>query len=148
MGELNIVALPSTNLYLQGRSDKFNIRRGIAPVKKLIEHKIDVALASDNIQDPFNPFGNANLLQIALLAAHGCHMGQKTELEKVYEMITYFPAQILGIEAKLDRGCQANLIVLSAQSVTQAIIEQSPILERIYKGIPDGKWLKTKGSCK
>ena len=50
--------MPSTNLYLQGRGDTTRVRRGITPIKKIYENGVKVAIASDNIRDPFNCFGN------------------------------------------------------------------------------------------
>lgn len=135
--ELNIVALPSTNLYLQGRKDEYRIRRGIAPVKALRAKGIRMALASDNVRDAFNPFGNANLLQISLLAAHGCHMGGMKELEEVYDMVTLAPREIISPDtiAGIKPGAKADLVVLPTNSAAQAIIEQVSIVERIKGGL-------------
>src|SRR5699024_6056988 len=56
MDGVNVISLPSTNLYLQGREDKKNVRRGITPIKYFSEEKMSVMIGSDNNQDPFNPF--------------------------------------------------------------------------------------------
>lgn len=137
---LNVVSLPSTNLYLQGRRDSHLVRRGIAPVRKLLEQGINTAFASDNVRDAFNPFGNANLLQVALLAAHGCHMGGNADLDNIFTMITTAPGKIMGIASELVPGHRADLVILPAYSAAQAIIEQIKVAERIYRGIPDGRW--------
>jgi cytosine deaminase len=137
--KLNIVSLPSSNLYLQGRTDSFRVWRGVAPVKALLNHGLTVAFASDNVQDMFNPFGNANLLQVALLAAHACQMGTRNELEQVFDMISVMPAKIVGVGNSIAKGMEANIVVLPTKSRYHAIIEQVPILERIFRGKPDGK---------
>ncbi len=109
--KIQVISLPSTNLYLQGRHDLLNIRRGIAPIRRIHEEGILTAIASDNIRDPFNPFGNANLLEEALITAHGCHMGRK---------IMRIPSQIL-------EGAPAAFLILNEASGAEAIISQSEI---------------------
>ncbi|NNM01705.1 MAG: cytosine deaminase, partial [Gammaproteobacteria bacterium] len=70
---ITVIALPRTNLYLQDRDSSFPLLRGIAPVKELLEAGVAVRFASDNVRDAFYPFGDADLLGVALdgmLATH------------------------------------------------------------------------------
>lgn len=117
-----IVSLPSTNLYLQGREDRYNKRRGIAPITLLRENGIPVAIASDNIQDPFNPFGRGCLLEQALIAAHGCHMGGSVDLSDLFHMCTTIPLSKMGIDPKLCDGDRDRFLVLEARTPQEAII--------------------------
>lgn len=135
--EINIVCLPSTNLFLQGRNYQKGVWRGLTPVKKLLEYDINVAFASDNIQDLFNPFGTANLLQIGLIAAQACQMGSQTELQQVYHMISAEPAKIMGVASGINPGLEANIVVLPVKNVEQAIVEQPRVLARIFSGVAD-----------
>ncbi len=55
---IGVVALPSTNLYLQGRAlPGSSSPRGIAPLRELLDAGILVAGGADNIRDPFLPVG-------------------------------------------------------------------------------------------
>jgi cytosine deaminase len=125
--KINIISLPSTNLYLQGRGDKINIRRGIAPVKYLLDHDIPVAIGSDNIRDPFNPFGNGNLLEEILIAAHGCHMGGEKDLNKLFDMVSIIPGEALKFDYDIKEGNKANFIVIDAKTKVDSIIRQANI---------------------
>ena len=125
--KINIISLPSTNLYLQGRGDKINIRRGIAPVKYLLDHDIPVAIGSDNIRDPFNPFGNGNLLEEALIAAHGCHMGGEKDLNRLFDMVSIIPGEALKFDYEIKKGNKANFIVIDSKTRVDSIIKQSNI---------------------
>ena len=125
--KINIISLPSTNLYLQGRADKINIRRGIAPVKYLLDHDIPVAIGSDNIRDPFNPFGNGNLLEEILIAAHGCHMGGEKDLNKLFDMVSIIPGEALKFDYNIKEGNKANFIVIDAGTKVDSIIRQANI---------------------
>jgi cytosine deaminase len=124
---VSVVTLPSTNLYLQGRGDTKNIRRGITRVSELLERGVPVVLGSDNVRDPFNPFGNGNLLEIALIAAHGCHMGGQEDLETLFDMATVIPKKVLGFEEEMETGKPLNLVVLDSTSKLESIITQSGI---------------------
>lgn len=124
---INIISLPSTNLYLQGRKDNKNIRRGITPIKYLIENNVKVFIASDNIRDPFNPFGNASLLEIGLIAAHGAHMGGEDSLNNLFDMISSNPMNALGFNSNLKIGNKASFIVVDSKSKVESIISQANI---------------------
>lgn len=134
--KLNIVSLPSTNLCLQGKNDKKAPRRGITRVKALLENVISVMLGSDNIRDSFNPFGNADLLEEALIAAHGCYLNSPADLEKVFKMISSYPRKNLNFEQKIKVGMEANFIVLDQNHPAEAVVEQS----RIAAVFEDGKY--------
>ncbi|WP_245178105.1 amidohydrolase family protein [Cupriavidus sp. AcVe19-1a] len=61
---ISIVTLPATDLYLGGRKDQQNQRRGLTPVKALHHGGVNVAYSSNNIRNAFTPFGKADMLQI------------------------------------------------------------------------------------
>lgn len=131
--ELNVVSLPSTNLCLQGRNDQIAPRRGITRVKALLDNNIPVMLGSDNIRDSFNPFGNADMLEEALIAAHGCYMGNQKDLEKIFKMITIIPSNKLDFKNEIKIGNKADFIVLDQTDTAQAIVEQSDIFASFRK---------------
>jgi len=124
---MNIISLPSTNLYLQGRNDKRKVRRGIAPIKYFSEKQASVMIGSGNNQDPFNPFGNFNMLEEALITAHGTHMGGEAELNAIFDMITVNPGHRLKFNYSIQENEKANFVVLNAHSKSQSIIKQSNI---------------------
>lgn len=124
---IGIVSLPSTNLYLQGRQDSVNVRRGIAPLRRIASHGITIALGSDNMQDPFNPFGNGSLLLQALIAGHGCHMGGLDDFDALFDMITVNPLRLMGCCATSGGRWDKGLIVLDAKTAREAIVGQGKL---------------------
>lgn len=124
---ISIITLPSTNLYLQGRGDSYNVRRGIAPVKFLLENNIPVLIGSDNIRDPFNPFGNGDLLEELLVSAHGVHMGGEEDLNKLFDMVSIIPAQALGLDYEIGENDEASFVVIDAKTKASAIIGQANV---------------------
>jgi cytosine/creatinine deaminase len=115
--KLHIITLPSCNLVLMGRGTQ-PVARGLTRVKELLGAGINVVAASDNVRDPFNPLGNYDLLHIANLTAHACHMTGARELETCLNMITSNPAEALGLkDYGLFEGAQADLVVVDAVNV-------------------------------
>lgn len=132
--KINIISLPSTNLYLQGRDDSYDVRRGITPVKFLVENGIPVLMGSDNIRDLFNPFGNSNLLEELLVAAHGVHMGGEEDLNHLFNMVSSVPGRVLGFDYELKEGTPANFVVVDAKDRSSAIIDQASIYGYFAEG--------------
>ncbi|TVY07289.1 amidohydrolase family protein [Paenibacillus cremeus] len=129
--KLQAVTLPACNLYLQGRGDRGLIRRGTTRIKELLEAGIPLATASDNIQDPFHPFGRGDLAQIGQLTAYAAHMGSPQELRTLLRMMTDIPASILGLkEYGIAEGHPVNFVIMDALTVDEWFAEQ-----------PAGRWV-------
>lgn len=48
------------------------------------------------MNDPFHPFGKADLLQVGLLTAYAAHMGSPDDQRQLLRMITSIPARLIG----------------------------------------------------
>ena len=124
---LGVVCLPATDLYLMGRKDEFNVRRGLTPVRRLLEAGVPVALASNNIRNPFTPVGTADLAHMAFLASVAAHMGTPADLRALMETITVHPARLLRLpEYGLAVGCRADLVVWDCAGPEEAVATLAP----------------------
>jgi cytosine deaminase len=85
-----VVILPATDLFLNG---------AMAPFNELVAAGVDVAIASNNVQNAFTPFGRADLLQLAWLTA----VTQRADPCALLDAITTVPARILGLGERADR---------------------------------------------
>ena len=91
-----MITLPATDLYLMGRRDARNVRRGLTPVKRLLAAGVTVAAATNNVQNAFTPAGNADPLLLTYLLVVGAHMGSEADMAAALDMVTAAPARILG----------------------------------------------------
>lgn len=133
--QINIITNPATNLMLQGRLDKQPKRRGITRVKELIEKGVNVSFGQDCVKDTFYPFGSADPLQVALIAAHAAHMSLPHEIEEVFNMPTYNAAKILRLtDYGIEVGKRADIVVIDAENIRDAIRFCPPRLYVIRKG--------------
>ncbi|MFC0469880.1 amidohydrolase family protein [Halalkalibacter kiskunsagensis] len=136
--ELGAITLPAANLYLQGREDRGVVRRGITRVKELLEANVPIAIASDNVCDPFHPFGRGDLLQIAQLTGYTAHMGGKADLYSLLKMITEVPAQLVGKEPKaFVVGAEVEFVLFDAKTIESLLAELTQT-RAVYRR---GRWV-------
>ncbi|HUE98653.1 MAG TPA: amidohydrolase family protein [Anaerolineales bacterium] len=106
-----------------------------ARVKELLEEGVNVCLGQDDISDGYYPFGRNNMLEVAFLAAHLLWMTTNRELETLYDMITVNAARAINInDHSLKIGAPANLVVLAAPNVLEALREHDAPLHVISHG--------------
>lgn len=117
-----VITLPATDLYLMGRADTRNVRRGLTPIKRLLAAGVTVAAATNNVQNAFTPAGNADPLLLTYLLVVGAHMGGAADMAAALGMVTTGPARILGRDARgLAVGAPADLVVLDATTLAEAV---------------------------
>ena len=127
---ISVLTLPATDLYLMGRKDVKNPRRGLTPVARLLQAGVNVAVATNNVQNAFTPFGDADLLRIANLLANAAHLGSVDGLRTALRMATENAARAIRLfDYGLAEGCKADLVLLDCDEPTQAV---AAIPERLY----------------
>ena len=125
--QLHVLVFASAQLYRLGRSDQKDVRRGLTRVKELITDGVNVAYASNDVRDAFNPFGNGDLLLEGLIVAQAAHLGSDDELATVFDMVTKCAARVLGVEEGygIETGNRADFVILEARSVAEALRSQA-----------------------
>jgi cytosine deaminase len=121
---IDVISLPATELHVKGR-DPRRAWRGITRIAELQAAGINVAVSTNNIVNPFTPYGHPDLLRQALVTAMAAHLGNLDQLATLLDLVTVNPARILGLEGYgLAEGARADLVVLDAADAVQAITEQ------------------------
>jgi len=89
-------------------------------VRELLNAGVTVAIAQDDVDDAYYPYGRCNMLEIAFLASHLLWMMSKQDRETLYDMITISPAKIMRVkEYGLAVGKRANFVVLAASDLKE-----------------------------
>lgn len=110
---VSIAALPSTNLYLQGRVEGTPQRRGITRVRELCDAGVRVAFGSDNVADAFCPVGRLDPMHALALAVLTAHLDPPFGPWLV--TVTTNARQAIGLEAQpIDRARSTDLLVADA----------------------------------
>ena len=116
-----VTSLPSTDLFLTGREQTENIPRGVAPVHRLAKAGVRCSIATNNVLNPFTPFGDFSLLRMANLYANVCHAGP-LDFGGVLDLVTDSPARLLKLEGYgIEAGSFADLVVLDAPNQVEAL---------------------------
>ena len=115
MAQIHLVALPSTNLYLQGAWDRTPVERGITRLKEALACGVSTSIATDNVADGFFPYGSYDLLETFGLGVQVAHLDPAAAW---LAAITTRPAQAMGLpwDGKLAEGCPADLVLLHARN--------------------------------
>ena len=118
MAEKNIkvIALPLTNFWLLNRSNKTtSFKRPVAPIKQLQKSHVDVSIGSDNVQDPWYPFGNFDPFYMMTCSIP---MLQLNPWERMtLSSIFLAPSRLLKLkwDGLIKKGCPADFVILDAQ---------------------------------
>ena len=129
-----VTVLPSTDLFLMGRGADHDVPRGVAPVHRLPAAGANASLATNNVMNPFTPFGDCSLLRMANLYANIAQLGQRDELALCHEMVTTRAGRILGVDAQVAPGAPADLVVLDCADAVQAVCELASPLYAFKRG--------------
>lgn len=120
--EINVIPNPLINIMLQGRHDTFPKRRGLTRVRELMEAGLNVSLGQDCTMDPWYSMGSADMLEVAHMGIHVAQMGGIEEKKQIFNAITLNSAKTMGLENYgLEVGCNADLVILQANDVVEAL---------------------------
>jgi cytosine deaminase len=124
-----LIVLPSTDLYLMGRHMKQSVMRGVTEAHKLLHHGVNCTLSTNNVLNPFTPFGDCSLVRMANIYANICQVGSVHDTRECFNMITTRSAKLMNLQDYgLEAGKPADLAVLDAETPEQAVAELSPVL--------------------
>ena len=132
---INVVTNPPTNMVLQGRLDTGAQRVGITRVKELLNAGVNVTVGQDCVHDPYYPFGNGDMLEVANLLGHAAKMTTAKDINILYDTITSNAAKTMGITHDFKEGSPANLVILhGVKNIHEAIRTTPPARVTIRDG--------------
>jgi cytosine deaminase len=119
-----VTVLPATDLFLMGREADHRVVRGVTPVHRLLEVGVNCSLSTNNVLNPFTPFGDCSLVRMANLYANVAQLGRGADLAECFELVTSRSARLLRLEGYgVEVGAQADVVVLDCQTPLQAVTE-------------------------
>jgi len=119
-----LTVLPSTDLYLMGRHQDHSMLRGVVAAHALLYEGVNCSLSSNNVLNPFTPFGDCSLLRMANLYANVCQVGKRDDIGECFEMITARSARLMRrADYGVEVGNSADLVVLDCQDRESAVAE-------------------------
>ena len=117
---VGVVSLPLTNGFLldrgRGRTPR---RRGLTLVQEMRARAIPLAFASDNVQDPFHPHGNFDMLEVLRRATQAAQL--EDDPSEWLGAVAADAAAVLGPRVapahagRIRAGAPADLVILDAR---------------------------------
>jgi cytosine deaminase len=117
-----VSVLPATDLFTSGRHMEHSVLRGIADANALVAHGANCSIATNNVLNPFTPYGDCSLVRIANMYANVVQRGTENDLSECFALVSDRPARILR---KKDYGIAvgnpADLVLWNAKTPAEVI---------------------------
>ncbi|MBR0962659.1 amidohydrolase family protein [Bradyrhizobium diazoefficiens] len=129
-----VTVLPATDLYLMGREATHNAPRGLTLAHKLAGDGVLCSVATNNVLNPFTPFGDASLLRMANFYANVAHAAV-SDFDTCLDLVTELPARLMNLgDYGIKVGNPADLVVLDTKDSRFAIAELPDVAMGFKKG--------------
>jgi len=132
-----LTVLPATDLFLNGHDHPHSVPRGVTPVHRLLDLGVTCSLSTNNVLNPFTPFGDCSLIRIANLYANVAQVSPPDRMAACIDMITTQSARLMNLDDYgIAVGLPADLVVLDCSSPMEAVAEIAPPLAGFKAGRP------------
>ncbi|MEO0995787.1 MAG: amidohydrolase family protein, partial [Pseudomonadota bacterium] len=134
-----VTVLPSTDLFLMHREHENNwsVPRGVTPLHRMAAAGVRCSLSTNNVLNPFTPFGDCSLIRMANLYANIAQIGDREGMLNCLDMVSAGSAQLMNIsDYGLAIGGQADLVVLDATDPAMAVAELAQPMHGFKAGRP------------
>jgi cytosine/creatinine deaminase len=117
-----VTILPSTDLHLMGRSHDHAVPRGVVPAEPLRKAGVTCSISTNNVLNPFTPYGDGSLIRMANLYANVCHVSRPSDLAGCLDMVTGSAARLMRLDDYgIKVGAPADLVCIDAANPTDAV---------------------------
>lgn len=130
-----LTVLPSTDLYLMNRNMGRNPQRGVTRAHDLLRAGVNCSLSTNNVLNPFTPFGDCSLVRMANLYANISQVGARRDIRECFNMITTRSAALARVpDYGLAVGRSADLVILDASEPEAVVAELAAPLFGFKRG--------------
>jgi cytosine deaminase len=133
---VSVSVLPTTDLFTSGRHQEHSVMRGVADANALIAQGANCSIATNNVLNPYTPYGDCALVRIANMYANVVQRGTHKDLTQCFEMISERPAQILRKkDYGISIGNPADLVLWDAKTAADVIATVAQPLMGFKRGL-------------
>ena len=119
---VSLAVLPATDLFNSGRHMEHSVMRGVTDANTLIEHGANCTLSTNNVLNPFTPYGDCSLTRVANLYANVVQRYGPKDLGVCFEMITDRAAKVMRLtDYGIEAGKAADLVVWNEELPSDVI---------------------------
>ncbi len=130
-----VSVLPATDLFTSGRHLEHSVIRGVADANALVAMGANCSIATNNVLNPFTPYGDCSLVRIANLYANVVQRGTDEDLSECFAMLTDRPARILRrTDYGIAAGNPADFVVWNAKTPAEVVATVAPPVTGFKRG--------------
>ena len=130
-----VTVLPATDLFLMGRDQTYNVKRGVVDANLFVENGCNCSISTNNILNPFTPFGDCSLIRMANLHANTLQIGERDRIAECFAMLTERSAQLMNLsDYGIAVGHPADVVVIDATTPAHAVAEIAQPLAAFKNG--------------
>jgi cytosine deaminase len=108
--------------------------RPFPPIRSLRAAGVTLFSGSDGVRDAWTPYGNADMLERAMLLGYRSAFRRDEEILLALEMVTVGGATVMGVEGYgLEVNCPADFVVVDGDAPAEAVISR-PRRALVVKG--------------
>ena len=97
------------------------------PIQRLRAAGVVLCSGSDGIRDTWGPYGNADMLERAMLLGYRSNFRRDADVEAALEIVTHGGATVMqAIDYGLEVGCRADFVVLDGETLVEAVMSRPP----------------------
>jgi cytosine/creatinine deaminase len=124
-----VTVLPATDLFVLGRHKDYDVPRCVADANLFAEAGCNCSISSNNILNPFTPFGDCSLVRMANMHANVLQVGQPDSLADIFSMISDRSARLINAkDYGIKPGSQGDVTIIDARSSAEAVATNAPVL--------------------
>jgi cytosine/creatinine deaminase len=130
-----VTVLPATDLFVLARDRDYNVPRCVTDANLFVAHGCNCSISTNNILNPFTPFGDCSLIRMANLHANILQVSRPDELADLFAMVTDRSARLMNLgDYGIRIGNPADVVVIDARSPAEAVAINAPVLAAFKRG--------------
>jgi cytosine deaminase len=130
-----VTVLPATDLFVLARHAEYNVPRCVADANLFVAHGCNCSISTNNVLNPFTPFGDCSLIRMANLHANVLQVGDPDRLAELFSMISERSARLMNLaDYGIKVGGQADVTLIDAKSPAEAVATNAPVLAVFKRG--------------
>ena len=96
--------LPATDLFLMGRDQQHNVRRGLVDANLLVEHGVQLLDLDQQYPQSVHAFGDCSLIRMANLHANVLQVSHDERIAECFAMLTTRSARLMNLRITASRS--------------------------------------------
>jgi cytosine deaminase len=130
-----VTVLPATDLFVLARHADYNVPRCVADANMFVSQGCNCSISTNNVLNPFTPFGDCSLIRMTNLHANVLQVGHAEQLTELFSMVSDRSARLMNLkDYGIKVGNQADVTVIDAKSPAEAVAIVAPVLAVFKRG--------------